>query len=318
MNNFSKNIINLSGAPDGFDANILSNFISEKQKSIIFVARDDKRLDLMRKSLWFFSPNIPVLNFPSWDCLPYDRVSPNADVSSARMATLAALSSGFEAPLVLLTTLNAITQYIPNRTIVSNNSFVAIVGRTINVKELRSYFSKMGFVQTPTVTEPGDYAIRGGIIDVFPPGEIGPVRMDLFGDELESARRFDPVTQRTVENLDRIEFAPVSEVILDDVSINRFRNNYRKEFGSAGLDDPLYEAISAGRKHQGYEHWAPYFHDGMETIFDHLPNAVIFMDENIERIHNSRWDGINDQYEARISLSNLNYFTYLQMIYLIY
>ena len=304
MNNFSKNIINLSGAPDGYDANILSNFISEKQKSIIFVARDDKRLDLMRKSLWFFSPNIPVLNFPSWDCLPYDRVSPNADVSSARMATLAALSSGFEAPLVLLTTLNAITQYIPNRTIVSNNSFVAIVGRTINVKELRSYFSKMGFVQTPTVTEPGDYAIRGGIIDVFPPGEIGPVRMDLFGDELESARRFDPVTQRTVENLDRIEFAPVSEVILDDVSINRFRNNYRKEFGSAGLDDPLYEAVSAGRKHQGYEHWAPYFHDGMETIFDHLPNAVIFMDENIERIHNSRWDGINDQYEARLEALN--------------
>ncbi|MDB2561317.1 transcription-repair coupling factor [Amylibacter sp.] len=305
MNSFSKNIINLSGAPDGFDANILSNFISEKQKSIIFVARDDKRLDLMRKSLWFFSPNIPVLNFPSWDCLPYDRVSPNADVSSARMATLAALSSGFEAPLVLLTTLNAITQYIPNRTIVSNNSFVAIVGRNINVKELRSYFSKMGFVKTPTVTEPGDYAIRGGIIDVFPPGEIGPVRMDLFGDELESARRFDPVTQRTVENLDRIEFAPVSEVILDDVSINRFRNNYRKEFGSAGLDDPLYEAVSAGRKHQGYEHWAPYFHDGMETIFDHLPNAVIFMDENIERIHNSRWDGINDQYEARLEALNL-------------
>ncbi|MDB2518041.1 transcription-repair coupling factor [Amylibacter sp.] len=304
MNNFSKNIINLSGAPDGFDANILSNFISEKQKSIIFVARDDKRLDLMRKSLWFFSPNIPVLNFPSWDCLPYDRVSPNADVSSARMATLAALSSGFEAPLVLLTTLNAITQYIPNRTIVSNNSFVAIVGRTINVKELRAYFSKMGFVQTPTVTEPGDYAIRGGIIDVFPPGEVGPVRMDLFGDELESARRFDPVTQRTVENLDRIEFAPVSEVILDDVSINRFRNNYRKEFGSAGLDDPLYEAVSAGRKHQGYEHWAPYFHDGMETIFDHLPNAVIFMDENIERIHNSRWDGIDDQYEARLEALN--------------
>lgn len=304
MNSFSKNIINLSGAPDGFDANILSNFITEKQKSIIFVARDDKRLDLMRKSLWFFSPNIPILDFPSWDCLPYDRVSPNADVSSARMATLAALSSGFEAPLVLLTTLNAITQYIPNRTIVSNNSFVAIVGRTINVKELRSYFSKMGFVQTPTVTEPGDYAIRGGIIDVFPPGEVGPVRMDLFGDELESARRFDPVTQRTVENLDRIEFAPVSEVILDDVSINRFRNNYRKEFGSAGLDDPLYEAISAGRKHQGYEHWAPYFHDGMETIFDHLPNAVIFMDENIERIHTSRWDGINDQYEARLEALN--------------
>ena len=103
MNSFSKNIINLSGSPDGFDAKILSNFINEQQKSIIFVARDDKRLDLMRKSLWFFSPNTIVLDFPAWDCLPYDRVSPNADVASARMATLAALVSGFDTPIILLT-----------------------------------------------------------------------------------------------------------------------------------------------------------------------------------------------------------------------
>ena len=313
MNSFSKNIINLSGSPDGFDAKILSNFINEQQKSMIFVARDDKRLDLMRKSLWFFSPNTIVLDFPAWDCLPYDRVSPNADVASARMATLAALASGFDTPIILLTTLAAISQYIPNRQTVSNNSFVATVGRNINLIELRTYFTKMGFVQSPTVTEPGDYAIRGGIIDVFPPGESGPVRMDLFGDELESARRFDPISQRTVESLERIEFAPVTEVILDDYAISRFRSNYRKEFGSAGLDDPLYEAISVGRKHQGYEHWAPYFHEDMETIFDHLPEAVIFMDENIESVHKNRWDGINDQYSAR--LDGLNSKNRLETIY---
>jgi transcription-repair coupling factor (superfamily II helicase) len=313
MNSFSKNIINLSGSPEGFDAKILSNFINEQQKSIIFVARDDKRLDLMRKSLWFFSPNTIVLDFPAWDCLPYDRVSPNADVASARMATLAALASGFDTPIILLTTLAAISQYIPNRQTVSNNSFVATVGRNINLIELRTYFTKMGFVQSPTVTEPGDYAIRGGIIDVFPPGESGPVRMDLFGDELESARRFDPISQRTVESLERIEFAPVTEVILDDYAISRFRSNYRKEFGSAGLDDPLYEAISVGRKHQGYEHWAPYFHEDMETIFVHLPEAVIFMDENIESVHKNRWDGINDQYSAR--LDGLNSKNRLEIIY---
>ena len=313
MNSFSKNIINLSGSPDGFDAKILSNFKNDQQKSIIFVARDDKRLDLMRKSLWFFSPNTIVLDFPAWDCLPYDRVSPNADVASARMATLAALASGFDTPIILLTTLAAISQYIPNRQTVSNNSFVATVGRNINLIELRTYFTKMGFVQSPTVTEPGDYAIRGGIIDVFPPGESGPVRMDLFGDELESARRFDPISQRTVESLERIEFAPVTEVILDDYAISRFRSNYRKEFGSAGLDDPLYEAISVGRKHQGYEHWAPYFHEDMETIFDHLPEAVIFMDENIESVHKNRWDGINDQYSAR--LDGLNSKNRLETIY---
>ena len=300
MSIYSSNTINLSGVPEGFDAHVLTKYISKHDTSVAYIARDDKRLEALRSALWFFDSQLPVFSFPAWDCLPYDRVSPNSEVAAARMATLAALSSGFDKPFIILTTLAAITQYVPKRNIVCDNSFIATVGRTVSDKKLRSYFTRMGFVQTPTVTEPGDYAIRGGIIDVFPPGESGPVRMDMFGDELESARRFDPITQRTIEKLSRIEFAPVTEVILDEESVARFRNNYRTEFGSAGLDDPLYEAISAGRKHQGFEHWAPYFHDGMETLFDYLPEATIFSDESIFQIHDSRWDSIVDQYEARL------------------
>lgn len=300
MSIYSSNTINLSGVPEGFDAHVLTKYISKNDTSVAYIARDDKRLEALRSALWFFDSTLPVFSFPAWDCLPYDRVSPNSEVAAARMATLAALSSGFDKPFIILTTLAAITQYVPKRNIVCDNSFIATVGRTVSDKKLRSYFTRMGFVQTPTVTEPGDYAIRGGIIDVFPPGEAGPVRMDMFGDELESARRFDPITQRTIEKLSRIEFAPVTEVILDEESIARFRNNYRTEFGSAGLDDPLYEAISAGRKHQGFEHWAPYFHDGMETLFDYLPEATIFSDESIFQIHDSRWDSIVDQYESRL------------------
>ncbi len=300
MSIYSSNTINLSGVPEGFDAHVLTKYISKHDTSVAYIARDDKRLEALRSALWFFDSQLPVFSFPAWDCLPYDRVSPNSEVAAARMATLAALSSGFDKPFIILTTLAAITQYVPKRNIVCDNSFIATVGRTVSDKKLRSYFTRMGFVQTPTVTEPGDYAIRGGIIDVFPPGESGPVRMDMFGDELESARRFDPITQRTIEKLSRIEFAPVTEVILDEESIARFRNNYRTEFGSAGLDDPLYEAVSAGRKHQGFEHWAPYFHDGMETLFDYLPGATIFSDESIFQIHNSRWDSIVDQYDARL------------------
>ena len=300
MSIYSSNTINLSGVPEGFDAYVLTKYISKHDTSVAYIARDDKRLEALRSALWFFDSQLPVFSFPAWDCLPYDRVSPNSEVAAARMATLAALSSGFDKPFIILTTLAAITQYVPKRNIVCDNSFIATVGRTVSDKKLRSYFTRMGFVQTPTVTEPGDYAIRGGIIDVFPPGESGPVRMDMFGDELESARRFDPITQRTIEKLSRIEFAPVTEVILDEESVARFRNNYRTEFGSAGLDDPLYEAISAGRKHQGFEHWAPYFHDGMETLFDYLPEATIFSDESIFQIHDSRWDSIVDQYEARL------------------
>jgi transcription-repair coupling factor (superfamily II helicase) len=300
MNRFTENNIKLSGMPEGFDAQVIAQDIVKNKRSILHIARDDKRLDALRRALWFFAPNLPVFVFPAWDCLPYDRVSPNGDVSAARMATLAALASGFDKPFVILTTLNAATQYVPKRDVLRDSSFVATVGRTVNDAQLRGYFTRMGFVQTPTVTEPGDYAIRGGIIDVFPPGEVGPVRMDMFGDELESARRFDPITQRTIEKLSKVEFAPVSEVVLDEESIARFRNKYRTEFGAAGIDDPLYEAVSAGRKHQGFEHWAPYFHDQMETLFDYLGNAAVFIDDNLTQVHDGRWDSIVDQYDARI------------------
>jgi transcription-repair coupling factor (superfamily II helicase) len=157
----------------------------------------------------------------------------------------------------------------------------------------------MGFVQSPTVMEPGDYAVRGGIIDIFPPGDTGPVRLDFFGDVLDGIRRFDPATQRTTDKLDSIELAPVSEVILDDAAITRFRQNYRIEFGAAGSDDALYEAVSAGRKQQGMEHWLPFFHEHLETLFDYLPKATITLDEQMDAARQSRWDGIADQYETR-------------------
>tara|TARA_R110002124_G_scaffold27408_13_gene97734 strand:- start:896 stop:4348 length:3453 start_codon:yes stop_codon:yes gene_type:complete len=300
MSGFSQNIVNISGVPEGYDAQILARDLAKHGRSVLYIARDDKRMEALRRALWFFAPNVPVFVFPAWDCLPYDRVSPNGDVSAARMATLAALASGFDKPFIMLTTLNAATQYVPARNVLRDSSFVAEVGRTVNDAQLRSYFTRMGFVQTPTVTEAGDYAIRGGIIDVFPPGEVGPVRMDMFGDELESARRFDPITQRTVEKLKKVEFAPVSEVVLDADAIARFRNKYRTEFGAAGIDDPLYEAVSAGRKHQGFEHWAPYFHDRMETLFDYLDGAAVFLDENLTQVHDGRWDSIVDQYDARM------------------
>ena len=147
--------------------------------------------------------------------------------------------------------------------------------------------------------EPGDYAIRGGLIDIFPPGASGPVRLDLFGDVLDGARRFEAATQRTIEKISRIELAPVSEVILDDESIQRFRSNYRHSFGAAGNDDPLYEAVSAGRKHQGLEHWLPFFHENLETLFDYLPGVPVVLDDQIDATRQARWDSIADQYATR-------------------
>ncbi|GAA6192736.1 transcription-repair coupling factor [Phaeobacter sp. NW0010-22] len=289
----------VGGAPEGFDARLILKEIERQSGPVLHIARDDKRLEAMRAALAFFAPDLPVFVFPGWDCLPYDRVSPNADISAARMATLAALVHQMPARFVLLTTLNAATQKVPARKILREAAFSAQVGGRVDEAALRGFLVRMGFTQSPTVMESGDYAIRGGIIDIFPPGEGGPVRLDFFGDVLDGARRFDPVTQRTTEKLDVIELAPVSEVILDEAAITRFRQNYRIEFGAAGTDDPLYEAVSAGRKHQGIEHWLPFFHQRLETLFDYLPDATVTLDDQITPSRLARWDSIADQYETR-------------------
>ena len=290
----------LSGAPEGFDATLVVKELDRTGGPIVHVARDEKRMAAMQAALGFFAPDVACVTFPGWDCLPFDRVSPNADASAARMATLAGLATGqIKGRFVLLTTLNAVTQRLPARATLAEASFVASVDNLLDVDELRAFLVRMGFSQSPTVMEPGDFAVRGGIIDIFPPGESGPVRLDLFGDVLDGVRRFDPATQRTTESLKGIELAPVSEVILDEKAITQFRQNYRIEFGAAGSDDPLYEAVSAGRKHQGIEHWLPFFHKELETLFDYLPDASVMLDDGLDPARLARWESITDQYETR-------------------
>ncbi len=288
----------LGGAPEGYDARLLAKELTRGQ-SVMHIARDDRRMEAMRAALAALAPDIAVLDLPAWDCLPYDRVSPNPEILARRMSTLAALSAGLAKPVVLLTTLNSAMQRLPAREVMQKASFVAKVGDRVDDQRLKRFLTGMGFSPVSTVAEPGDYALRGGIVDIFPPGRGGPVRLDFFGDVLDGARRFDPVTQRTTQKLSAVEFAPMSEVILDDAAITRFRQSYRAEFGTAGSDDPLYEAVSAGRKHQGMEHWLPFFHARLETLFDYLPAAAVMLDDQVTASRLSRWDSIADQYDAR-------------------
>ncbi|MFI0395995.1 transcription-repair coupling factor [Paracoccus jiaweipingae] len=290
--------LTLSGAPEGFDAALLARELSRGQP-VIHIARDDRRMAAMRQALAFFAPDAVVVDFPAWDTTPYDRVSPSASLQAARMAVLAGLAQGaFSGPFILLTTLSAAIQRVPPRDTVAGASFSARVGQRVNEGALRAYLARMSFAQSPTVTEPGDYAIRGGIIDIFSPGGGGPVRLDLFGDVLDGARRFDPETQRTVEKLDAVDLAPMSEVILDEDAITRFRQSYRAAFG-AGAADPLYESVSAGRKMAGMEHWLPWFHDRMDSLFDYLPQASVMLDDHLDQVRRAKWETITEQYDAR-------------------
>jgi transcription-repair coupling factor (superfamily II helicase) len=290
--------ITLGGAPEGFDARLVLAELA-KSAAVIHIARDDKRMEAMRAALAVTDPSAVVFELPAWDCLPYDRVSPNPAILSHRMATLAALAGGVTGKIILLTTLNAATQRLPSRATLHTASFVASVGDRVDEARLRGFLARMGFSPVSTVAEPGDFAIRGGIVDIFPPGDGGPVRLDFFGDVLDGARRFDPTTQRTTEKLKAIEFSPMSEVILDEAAIAKFRQAYRVEFGAGGSDDPLYEAVSAGRKHQGMEHWLPFFQGDLETVFDYLPEASVMLDDGLTPQRLARWAGIADQYDAR-------------------
>ncbi|MEM8754003.1 MAG: transcription-repair coupling factor, partial [Pseudomonadota bacterium] len=291
--------LTVGGAPEGFDAKLVADLVRAEAGPVLHVARDDRRAAAMADALAFFAPDLPVLRFPAWDCTPYDRVSPNAEISAARMATLAALADGFEAPAIVLATANAVALRTPPRKTVADASWSAAVGQRVDVDALVEHLARSGFNRASTVAEPGDFALRGGIVDIFPPGADTPVRLDFFGDVLDGARRFDVESQRTVERVKRVELALATEAPLDETSATRFRKAYREAFGAAGLDDPLYEAVSAGRKHQGMEHWAPLFHERMETIFDYLPEAPVTLDHLAEEALAAGWSQVEDHFAAR-------------------
>jgi transcription-repair coupling factor (superfamily II helicase) len=176
------------------------------------------------------------------------------------------------------------------------------VNSRLDVKKLQKFLNQNGYSRSETVREAGEYAIRGGIIDLYPPGYAEPVRVDLFGEDVESIRSFDPVSQLTQSKLNGFTLQPVTEFFLNEESINRFRAGYREAFGAARADDPLYEAVSEGRRYNGMDHWLPLFHEKLETLFDYAPNAAVTMDYHAAESHDERLTQIKDFYDARETL----------------
>jgi transcription-repair coupling factor (superfamily II helicase) len=291
----------IAGAPEGFDALILAEIAKAAPMGVLFVARDDVGLARRADALAFFAPDLERLEFPAWDCLPYDRVSPNGAIVSKRIDTLTRLLEPAPSATgrVTLTTVSAMLQRVPARADFAGATLALTPGQRIAPEDLVGFLTRHGYGRAQTVMEPGEYAVRGGIVDVFPPGRAAPVRLDFFGDELERLRAFDAESQRTTGAVDGVVLKPVSEVRLDADSIARFRTGYHELFGVAGADDPLYEAVSAGRRHLGLEHWIALFHERLETLFDYLPGAVVVLDHQVEEAARARLDLIQEYYGAR-------------------
>ena len=294
--------VELGGAPEGLDALVVAERLKAQGGLGLMVARDYQRAGNFRQALAFFAKDIEVLDFPAWDCLPYDRLSPTASVAAQRMAALTQLAQRDPAdrrPLLVITTIAAASQRIPPRHAVTKAAFEARVGLDLDTSALEGYVTANGYIRASTVAERGEYAIRGGVIDVFPPGFDEPVRLDLFGTELESIRAFDPETQRSTRQLKTVSLLPVSEILLDSDAISRFRTGYLNLFGTPG-DEPMYAAVSAGARRQGLEHWLPLFYERLDSLFDYLPDdAPVFLDSQVEQARAERWSLTSDAYEAR-------------------
>jgi transcription-repair coupling factor (superfamily II helicase) len=298
----------LSGVADGAEGLVIADLarsIAAGEKppaiSIAVICRDGPRMAMLARSLAFFAPDTEVLEFPAWDCLPYDRVSPHAAMVAQRMATLARLArvKGRDKPSVLLTTVNAVLQRVPAREIVARQSLAAAPGNVLPMDGIVQWLELNGFNRASTVREPGDYAVRGGILDLFAPGMDAPVRLDFFGDTLETIRTFDPETQRTNMEMRALDLVPISEFQLTSDTIRAFRTGYVAAFGAAAPDDVLYQAVTEGRRYAGMEHWLPLFHKGMDTLFDYLDGTPVALEPLAEEAAHERIAQIADYYQAR-------------------
>ena len=292
-------MITVYGVPEGADALALVRRLSEREGPVLHVARDDSRLALLAEAIGFFGPEVEVIAFPAWDCLPYDRVSPHPALVAERIAALARLRAEPGKKRIVLTTVNAALQKVPPRAALAGAGVKLKTGDRFAPEDLAAFLDADGYSRAGTVMEPGEYALRGGILDVFPSGAGAPVRIDFFGDTVDTIRRFDPQTQRSGEPVARLDFHPASELSFDGVSVARFRAAWREMFGPEAMEDPLYQSVSAGHRHPGVEHYAPLFSPGMETIFDYVPNASISFDHQARGAIAARLELIADHYAER-------------------
>ncbi|CAN7511543.1 transcription-repair coupling factor [Pararhizobium sp. LjRoot255] len=294
--------LTIGPVPTGVEPLILAE-LARANGPVAYILSDGQRIADFEQMVGFAAPDIPVLTLPGWDCLPYDRVSPSADTSARRLATLSGLIAHAKKPhpAIVLVTVNAALQKMAPQEVIESLAFSARPGNTIRMDDVAARLGRNGFERVATVREVGEYAVRGGILDVFVPGSDEPVRLDFFGDTLESIRSFDPASQRTTGQARSLDLSPMSEVSLTPDTISHFRKQYLSMFGAATRDDALYQAVSEGRRYAGMEHWLPLFYDRLDTVFDYLAGFHIVTDHVAREAAAERVKLVKDYYEARQS-----------------
>ena len=299
-------LANVAEGAEGLVVSDLARAIAAKPKkpaiSLAVICRDGPRMQQLARALEFFAPDLAVMQFPAWDCQPYDRVSPHGAILAQRLTTLARLArlNGSEKPLIVLTTVNAVVQRVPARDAVAAQALSVAPGHVVPMDTIIAWLEHNGYNRSSTVREPGEYAVRGGILDLFPAGLDQPVRFDFFGDSLEidpHLRRRDPAHAvghafaRSGADL-RISAGHGNHPPLSHGAMSR-------SSARPNADDALYQAVSEGRRYPGMEHWLPLFQERMDTLFDYLGDAPIAIEPQGEDAARERFKQIADYYEAR-------------------
>lgn len=288
----------------GIDTEALAYLAVDSQKKtpvVMVIGRDHSHLQRLQEEIQFYQPDAKVLQFPAWDVQPYDRVGADSAIQAKRLeaaCTVGQMKAGF-----ILTTIGALSTKVPPPRFVQNSFIHLTVGQAYSRSHLLQQLEEGGYRNAETVLEPGEYAVRGGIMDVFPAGQELPLRLDFFDEELESIKTFDPASQRTLDSLKQAQIGGASEVSMAESRRQKFRQGYRSYFPN-GQNDPIYVEVSAGRVHGLSGHYLPLFYDDpLVSLFDLLPQGTLVLQEqSAEHALQYRQDSIAEAYQMRLSL----------------
>ncbi len=272
--------------------------LCEKAESALIVLSRDRDIPQFKAQLERLLKR-NILAFPAWDCLPYDRVSPSLDCVSERVDTLTILAE--DSSHIVVTSVSALTQYLPPRISFFGESLFLKKGGTYSFNKLNDYLSGKGFNRVGVVYEPGDYAVRGDIIDFFPIAHSNPYRIDFFGDHIERIRQFDALNQSTICDLPEVLIKPVREITLNSQTIQYFKDSFRKLFADSYMQDSLYQHISDGHLYAGYEHWLPLYFSQTETLLDYITPEKIILEFDAQQTFSESSQILQEYYQARVS-----------------
>ena len=279
----------------------IANAVQQYQRPFVIITPDTQTAYRLEYELRFYSigsQQLPLLNFPDWETLPYDTFSPHQDIISDRLLTLYQLPQMSHGILVL--PVSTVMQRLSPREFLEANSLVIKTGQQLDIEAIRQRLTRNSYRLVSQVMEHGEFAVRGSIIDLFPMGSRIPYRIELFDNEIETIRSFDPESQRSLEQVEQVNLLPAREFPLTEQAITHFRQAFRAAFEGDPNNSSIYRDVSNGITPPGIEYYLPLFFEQTATIFDYLPdNSVLCLVNDARPAADTTWQEIEHRYEQR-------------------